>query len=117
MATSALPVFSPRERSAAACCVAAEPDLGEAAADALAVTVKALAHPARLRIVDALRKAAPEAICQCEFQPLFDMSQPALAKHLNVLVDAGVLGSERRGLWTYYYLRPDVLREMTAWLT
>ena len=66
--------------------------------------VKALADPTRLRIVDTLRKAAPEAICQCELLPLFDMCQPALAKHLKVLVGAGVIGSERRGLWAYYFL-------------
>lgn len=62
-------------------------------------------------------KAAPEAICQCELTPLFEMSQPALAKHLKVLVSAGVLVSERRGTWTYYYLRPGGIEELTSWLT
>ncbi len=61
--------------------------------------VKALADPTRLRIVDAVRKAAPEAVCQCELLPLFDISQAALAKHLKVLLGAGRLGGERRGLW------------------
>ena len=51
--------------------------------------------------------SAPEALCQCELLPLFDMSQPALAKHLKVLVGAGVIGTERRGLWAYYFLLPD----------
>jgi ArsR family transcriptional regulator len=59
------------------------------------VIVKALAT--RLRIVDAIRKADPEAICQCELLRMFDMSQAAVAKHLKVLVTAGVLASERRG--------------------
>jgi len=44
------------------------------------------------------------------------MSQPALAKHLRVLVDAGVLQSERRGTWTFYYPRPDGLAGLTTWL-
>ena len=115
---TALPVLSPRERQAGGCCVAAvEPDLSPAAAADLASVVKALADPTRLRIVDALRKSAPEAICQCELLPLFDMSQPALAKHLRVLVSAGVIGSERRGLWTFYYARPEALKELTSWLT
>jgi ArsR family transcriptional regulator len=112
-----LPVLTPRERRPGGCCVpAVEPDLDAAAAADLAVVVKALADPTRLRIVDTVRKAAPEAICQCELMPLFDMSQPALAKHLKVLVAAGVLGSERRGLWTYYFLLPGATEELIAWL-
>ena len=116
--STALPVLTPRERQAGGCCVPPiEPDLGAAAAADLAIVVKALADPTRLRIVDAIRKAAPEAICQCELMPLFEMSQPALAKHLKVLVGARVLGSERRGLWTYYFLLPDATQELIAWLT
>lgn len=110
-------VLSPRERQAGGCCVAAvEPELTTAAAVDLAVVIKALADPTRLRIVDALRVAAPEAICQCELTPLFDMSQQALSKHLKVLIAAGVVGSERRGLWTYYFVIPDGLKEIAAWL-
>jgi ArsR family transcriptional regulator, arsenate/arsenite/antimonite-responsive transcriptional repressor len=117
MASTALPVLSPRERRSGGCCEAVvEPDLDAGAAADLAVVTKALADPTRLRILDALRKASPEAVCQCELLPLFDMSQPALAKHLKVLVAAGVIGSERRGLWAYYFLLPDAFKELTAWL-
>ena len=116
--STALPVISPRERQAGGCCEApVEPDLSPEAAVALAATVKALADPTRLRIVDTLRKAAPEAVCQCELLPLFAMSQPALSKHLKVLVGAGVIGTERRGLWAYYYLSPGATEELIAWLT
>jgi ArsR family transcriptional regulator len=116
--STALPVLSPRERQAGGCCEApVEPELSASAAVALAATVKALADPTRLRIVDTLRKAAPEAVCQCELMPLFDMSQPALAKHLKVLVSAGVIGTERRGLWAYYYMLPGSTEELTAWLS
>jgi ArsR family transcriptional regulator, arsenate/arsenite/antimonite-responsive transcriptional repressor len=113
-----LPVLSPRERQAGGCCTAAvEPDLAPDAASRLAAVAKALADPTRLRIVDVLRKAAPEALCQCELVPLFDMSQPALAKHLKVLVNAGVIAGERRGLWAYYYVLPDATKELSAWLS
>lgn len=113
-----LPVISPRERRAAGCCEPpVEPDLAPDGAAALAVTVKALADPTRLRIVDTLRKAAPEAVCQCELIPLFDMSQPALSKHLKVLVKAGVVGSERRGAWAYYYILPGATEELIQWLS
>lgn len=115
--TAIAPVMRPRERQTGGCCIAAESGLTSGDAAALAQVAKALGDPTRLRIVDTIRRAAPEAICQCELVPLFDMSQPALAKHLKVLVTAGVLQSERRGLWTYYYLRPDGLEELTSWLS
>lgn len=112
------PVFSPRTRRAAGCCVApVRPALEPEHASTLARKAKALADPTRLRIVDAVRTAAPEALCQCELLPLFEMTQPALAKHLRVLVDAEVLGAERRGTWMYYYARPGGLEELIAWLT
>ena len=80
--------------------------------------VKALGDPTRLRIVDALRKAAPEAICQCELLPLFD-DVPARARQApdGARPRPGVVESERRGLWTYYYVRPDALKELTSWLS
>jgi ArsR family transcriptional regulator, arsenate/arsenite/antimonite-responsive transcriptional repressor len=112
-----LPVLSPRERQAGGCCVApVRPVLTQDGAAELTAVVKALADPTRLQIVDALRASAPEALCQCELTPLFDMSQQALSKHLKVLITAGVIGSERRGLWTYYFVLPDALKELQAWL-
>jgi ArsR family transcriptional regulator len=118
VSTIELPVLSPRQRRAGGCCVAVvEPDLSEESALDLAAVFKALADPTRLRIVDALRKSAPEALCQCELVPLFDMSQQALARHLKVLATAGVIGSERRGVWTYYFVRPDALEALRTWLS
>jgi ArsR family transcriptional regulator len=116
--SSSAPVLSPRRRQPAGCCATpARTTLTAAGASALAAVAKALGDPTRLRIVDAVRSAAPEAVCQCELLPLFAMSQPALAKHLKVLVEAGVLASERRGTWTYYYIRPGGLEELTTWLS
>ena len=117
MTTAELPVINPRERQVGGCCVpAVTPDLTPESAAELAALVKAIADPTRLRIVDALRKASPEAICQCELKPLFEMSQPALSKHLKVLINAGVIGSERRGLWAYYFVLPNALGPLKAWL-
>ena len=118
MAPVELPVLAPRERQAGGCCVApVQPPLTAERAVDLAKVVKALADPTRLRIVDALRASAPEALCQCELNPLFDMSQQALSKHLKVLTTAGVVGSERRGLWTYYFVLSETLKEVQEWLS
>ena len=115
---SAAPVLSPRRRQAGGCCATpAQPNVDAEHATSLAAVAKALGDPTRLRIVDAVRSCAPEAVCQCELLPLFDMSQPALAKHLRVLVDAGVLASQRRGTWTYYYARSGGMEALTRWLS
>jgi ArsR family transcriptional regulator len=115
---SSSPVISERERQPGGCRTPlVEPDLSGEDAARLAVLVKALADPTRLRIVDALRKASPEAVCQCELLPLFGISQAALAKHLKVLTGAGLLGVERRGLWAYYFIAGKPRWErLRAWL-
>jgi DNA-binding transcriptional ArsR family regulator len=77
---------------------------------------KALGDPIRLQLVDVLRKHAGK-VCVCELVPLFDISQPTLSHHLKKLRDAGIVDSERRGLWAYYYVIPDALEEFSAWLT
>jgi ArsR family transcriptional regulator, arsenate/arsenite/antimonite-responsive transcriptional repressor len=83
---------------------------------AVSATAKALADPIRVNILQALREADRE-VCQCELQPLFGVSQPTLSHHLKKLRDAGLVDSERRGLWAYYYVVPDALEELSAWLT
>src|SRR5688500_17394896 len=91
--TATLPMISPRTKQpAGGCCSAVVvPDLDHAGAADLARVAKALAAPMRMRMVDAVRKASPEAVCQCEITPLFPISQPAISRHLKVLVEAGVL--------------------------
>jgi ArsR family transcriptional regulator, arsenate/arsenite/antimonite-responsive transcriptional repressor len=115
---TALPVIRERERQPTGCHTAlVEPDLSSDNAASLAVLVKALADPTRLRIVDAVRKASPEAVCQCELLPLFDISQAALAKHLKVLVISGLVGVERRGLWAFYFIAGESRwEELRTWL-
>ena len=77
---------------------------------------KALGDPVRLQLVDVLRKHAGK-VCVCELVPLFDISQPTLSHHLKKLREAGIVDSERRGLWAYYYVIPDALEELSAWLS
>jgi ArsR family transcriptional regulator len=92
------------------------PDVERRQAERLAGLAKALADPVRLQLVDVLRKHAGK-VCVCELVPLFDLSQPTVSHHLKVLRDAGVVDSERRGLWAYYYVVPDALEELSEWLS
>ena len=48
---------------------------------------------------------------------LFDLSQPTVSHHLGVLRKAGIVDSERQGLWAFYYVKPEALREVSTWLT
>jgi ArsR family transcriptional regulator, arsenate/arsenite/antimonite-responsive transcriptional repressor len=99
------------------CCVPlVYPDMERRQAERMASIAKALADPVRLQLVDVLRKHAGK-VCVCELVPLFDLSQPTVSHHLKVLRDAGIVDSERQGLWAYYYVVPDTLKELTAWLS
>jgi ArsR family transcriptional regulator, arsenate/arsenite/antimonite-responsive transcriptional repressor len=91
------------------------PDLERHAAERIAAVAKALGDPIRLQLVDLLRKHAGK-VCVCELVPLFELSQPTVSHHLKVLREAGIVGSERHGLWAYYYVNPEALEDLAAWL-
>jgi ArsR family transcriptional regulator len=92
------------------------PDVERQDAERMAAVAKALGDPIRLQLVDVLRKHAGK-VCVCELVPLFDLSQPTVSHHLKVLRDARIVDSERRGLWAYYYVLPDSLKELSRWLS
>lgn len=111
-------VISPKQKHAAGerCCEpAAYPEVHSDHAKRMAVIAKALGDPIRLQLVDVLRRHAGE-VCVSELLPLFDVTQSTLSHHLKKLRDAGVVNSERRGLWVYYYVVPDAISELSAWL-
>lgn len=91
------------------------PDIERRQAERMAEVAKALGDPVRLQLVDVLRQHAG-AVCVCELVPLFDVSQPTVSHHLKVLREAGIVASERQGLWAYYYVMPAALKELSAWL-
>jgi ArsR family transcriptional regulator len=92
------------------------PEIERDQAIRMAEVAKALGDPVRLQLVDVLRKHAGK-VCVCELVPLFDLSQPTVSHHLKVLRQAGIVGSEREGLWAYYYVIPGALKELSAWLS
>ena len=92
------------------------PDVERVQATRMAQVAKALGDPIRVQLVDVLRKHAGK-VCVCELTPLFQISQPTVSHHLKVLRDAGIVDSERQGLWAYYYVVPEALEELSAWLS
>jgi ArsR family transcriptional regulator, arsenate/arsenite/antimonite-responsive transcriptional repressor len=111
--------LTPKQKRAAGerCCEpVVYPDVQREQAIRMAEVAKAVGDPIRLQLVDVLRKHAGK-VCVCELVPLFDISQPTLSHHLKKLRDARIVDSERQGLWTYYYVIPDALKELSAWLS
>ena len=86
-----------------ACCepIAREP-LAAAQADRLARLLKAIADPARLRLLSLVATASTGELCTCDATEVLGLSQPTVSHHFKVLVDAGLLRREKRGVWAYY---------------
>jgi ArsR family transcriptional regulator, arsenate/arsenite/antimonite-responsive transcriptional repressor len=111
--------LAPKQKRAAGerCCEpVVYPEVQRGEALRMAKVAKALGDPIRLQLIDVLRNHAGK-VCVCELVPLFDISQPTLSHHLKKLRDAGLVDSERLGLWAYYYVIPDALEELSEWLS
>jgi ArsR family transcriptional regulator len=87
------------------CC--ALPDVDTHWAEQTANLMKALADPTRLTMVAALWKA-PTPICICDFTADLELSQPTISHHMAKLKEAGLVQSEKDGIWVYYRLRQDL---------
>jgi ArsR family transcriptional regulator, arsenate/arsenite/antimonite-responsive transcriptional repressor len=96
-----------------ACCRPLDDDLTADDADTTAALFKALADPARVRIVSLLARSA-EPACVCELTPSLGLSQPTVSHHLKKLVQAGLLEREQRGVWAYYSLDRSALERAAS---
>ena len=101
-------------RCPAACCVplVAE-EMSAADAQATAAMFKALADPARVRLVNLLA-TSEEPICACELTAPLRLSQPTVSHHLKKLVASGLLRREQRGIWAYYSLDPEAMARLAT---
>jgi ArsR family transcriptional regulator len=98
-----------RELPVIRCCGALDaPTLSDEESNAAAAVFRALADPARVRIVNLLA-SADERVCVCEFVPTLGLSQPTVSHHLKKLTEAGLLEREQEGKWAYYTLSRDAL--------
>ena len=88
---------------------------GEAQVQEMAKLFAALADPTRAGILGLLA-AQPAALCVCEVLETFPQGQPTISHHLKVLKEAGLVRSEKRGLWVYYEAVQTRLEEARAFL-
>lgn len=98
-----------------ACCpVISEAELSVDQAQQLAATLKAVADPARLRLLSLIQAQPGGEACVCHLTEPLGLGQPTVSHHLRVLEDAGFLTHERRGRWVYYRAVPDALAGVQA---
>ncbi|MET8384726.1 metalloregulator ArsR/SmtB family transcription factor [Streptosporangium canum] len=95
------------------CCapIAREP-LSEDDAAELAVLLKAVADPVRLRLLSMIGSHAGGEACVCDLTAAFDLTAPTISHHLKVLRTAGLIDSERRGTWVYYWIIPSAVARL-----
>ena len=78
-------------------------------AESVARSFKALADPARLRLLSMVAAHEGGEACVCDLTEPLGLSQPTVSHHLKVLVDAGLLTRDKRGVWAYFTLVPGAL--------
>src|SRR5215475_12846810 len=81
--------------------------------DTLSITLSALADPTRRAIL--ARLAEGEATVNELAQP-FDISLPAISRHLKVLEAAGLISRGREAQWRPCRLEPGALKDLDGWL-
>ena len=87
------------------------------AAEQLAHTLKAIADPTRLRLLSLIAAHDGGEACVCELTDPVGLSQPTVSHHLKVLVDAGLLTREKRGVWSYYTVVTEGLSALATFLS
>jgi ArsR family transcriptional regulator, arsenate/arsenite/antimonite-responsive transcriptional repressor len=111
----ALPLL---ETSSALCCppLASAP-LSETDAEVLATRLKALADPARLRLMSLVLAAPAGEACVCDLTDPVGLAQPTVSHHMKVLVESGLLEREKRGRWAFFRPVPGALDALASVFT
>jgi ArsR family transcriptional regulator len=99
------------------CSPVLEGRLTKAGAEELAEAFKAIADPARLRLLSFIAAQPTGEACVCYLTEPLGLSQPTVSHHLKILFEAGLLDRERRGTWAFYRIVPErltMLRDVLA---
>ena len=97
------------------CCAPLRADvLTDSEAEATADLFKALADPARVRIMNVLATSNGEPVCICHLTEPLGLSQPTVSHHMKRLLDAGLVEREQRSKWAYFSLKGDAVEKLAA---
>jgi ArsR family transcriptional regulator, arsenate/arsenite/antimonite-responsive transcriptional repressor len=75
--------------------------------------IKALSDPNRVKIIKMLEQ---RKLCVCEIHAALQVAQPTASKHLKILEKAGLVSSEKDGLWVNYRLTDGAASPFAATL-
>jgi ArsR family transcriptional regulator len=92
------------------------PPLQSEDAEQLAGALKAIAEPARLRLLSLIQAQPDREACVCHLTEPLGLSQPTVSHHLKVLLQAGLVEREQRGSWAYFRVREEPLAALRALL-
>lgn len=95
-----------RRRGSRCCAEGVQSTLPEERAQSLSRALQTLAHPVRLQILHILARYEGK-VCVCDLEAALPVKQPTVSHHLNILREAGLIDSEKRGLWAYYFIRRE----------
>ena len=88
--------------------------LSDEEAGATAALFRAVADPARVKIVNLLARSRGEPVCACEFEPALGLAQPTVSHHLKTLTEAGLIEREQQGKWAYFSLVPEAIDRLAS---
>jgi DNA-binding transcriptional ArsR family regulator len=96
------------------CCapLSSTPDFPLDDAVRLAVRLKALADPARLRLIAFMLNQPNKEACTCDLAPAVGLSEPTVSHHLKTLEKAGLVSKERRGMNVHYAVESKAIRAL-----
>jgi ArsR family transcriptional regulator len=86
-------------------------------AEQLAAALKAIAEPARLRLLSLIRAQPDQEACVCHLTEPLGLSQPTVSHHLKVLLRAGLVEREQRGSWAFFRVREEPLAVLRGLLS
>jgi len=98
-----LKVLEDRVKGDRCCHNDAVPRLADNSARDLASDFEIFAHPVRLQLLDVLARNEGQ-VCVCDLEAAVSVKQPTVSHHLRLLREANLIGFEKRGLWTYYFV-------------
>jgi ArsR family transcriptional regulator len=111
--TVAVTVDPPERERGTRCTPGPRPRVDLEALERVSADLELLAHPVRLAILDILVRRGGE-VCVCDLEGALPVKQPTVSHHLRLLREAGWIETVRKGVWAYYFVRPDIMATVRA---
>jgi ArsR family transcriptional regulator len=108
-----MPRMAVRAKPQGCCAVRKVRLLGRSERATLVDVARALADATRLEILRFVTQQ-DGPVCACDIVDHFDLSQPTISHHLKILTGAGLLRTQKCGLWAFYEADPRAGNKLGA---